>query len=602
MKKLYEEMPGEEKGFYDVLLELFEEVLGIRRDNKEDIILMDDLLFEEDAGHPNMTHLRKSIEKKLSLTKLAELIRKTREILASKEEHKITLPRLGKLISVFSDEVAEVLKDKEVLFYRPDIEQVVEVGSILHKEIKEDDEEQETKSFTGFIVIKPGRFITLAERYCTPGLESFSKDGEVSFRSRSMTKDLANTVLESPMLQDTLPSINRIFTTPIPIMHERKLTFPCVGYNYNLKSWLPYNSPQIINEKMSLKESIAVLDFILREFCFKSDEDYTIAIAGLITPFLRGLYHSFTCRTPVFVYGANRPRIGKDYLAGIRGIIYEGVAIENPAISYTKNKGNAEDELRKTVVSIFMSGRKIVHFGNNKGHLDNAVLEGLCTTKVFTARILGQNNSIKSDNDLEISLSGNLGISYTADFIGRARFCSQSYDKEDINKRTFDNPNLQKWVQDNRSLILSAMYGLVMNWKKNKYKPGSKAFTSYPEWARVCGGVMEAAGYDSPCNPNPDVLIGGDTETRDMKTLFEEANKNYQGVPRDYKDIKDLVAEFELFDYLDLNERSGQSSFGRILVKFTDRILSDIRMTVSSTKARTSNRKFTFTKNEAEIE
>ena len=35
---------------------------------------------------------------------------------------------------------------------------------------------------------------------------------------------------------------------------------------------------------------------------------------------------------------------------------------------------------------------------------------------------------------------------------------------------------------------------------------GTHPFASYPEWARVCGGIMESAGYDSPCLPDKESL------------------------------------------------------------------------------------------------
>jgi len=28
---------------------------------------------------------------------------------------------------------------------------------------------------------------------------------------------------------------------------------------------------------------------------------------------------------------------------------------------------------------------------------------------------------------------------------------------------------------------------------------GSVPFASFPQWAKICGGIMESAGYDNPC-------------------------------------------------------------------------------------------------------
>ena len=56
---------------------------------------------------------------------------------------------------------------------------------------------------------------------------------------------------------------------------------------------------------------------------------------------MRGLFSSFSVRTPLWIYIANRERAGKDYLAGINGILYEGYALEEPPISMgDKDRGN----------------------------------------------------------------------------------------------------------------------------------------------------------------------------------------------------------------------------------------------------------------------
>ncbi|MEM3074771.1 MAG: CHC2 zinc finger domain-containing protein [Candidatus Pacearchaeota archaeon] len=221
---------------------------------------------------------------------------------------KIKLPRTGKLISIFAQELADVLKDKNILFFRADSREVVEIGKIKN--------ENEQK-YTGFISVKPSRFITLAEKFIIPGNLEVVKQGEaisLEFKPKSMTSDLANTALQSYIFEDTLLNINRIFTVPLPIIYDDKLTFPITGYDIRFKSWLPYNSPKIIKPEMSLEEAKEIIYEILKEFVFKSNQDYINAIAGLITPFLRGLYSKFNCRTPVFFYTANRERASLDVL------------------------------------------------------------------------------------------------------------------------------------------------------------------------------------------------------------------------------------------------------------------------------------------------
>ena len=323
----------------------------------------------------------------------------------------------------------------------------------------------------------------------------------------------------------------------------------------------------------------------------------------MITPFLRGLYSKFNCRTPVFFYTANRERAGKDYLAGITGLIYEGAALEEPPICNSEMKWASDDELRKKILSAFLAGRKRLHFANNKGYLDNAVFEAIITSEKYSDRILGRNESPIFDNELEFSLSGNVGIGFTPDLANRSRFVRLFLEIEDANAREFERPNLHKWIMDNRELILSAVYALVRNWIEKGRPDGSINFASFPEWARICGGIMEAAGYESPCIPDKESLtLGGDSETMDMKSLFELCYERRPDAPMSKGAIRQIVESEDIFSYLDFQKRSDQTKFGNKINKFVGRVLSDIKMIVKDSSVRSSRQEYIFTKEKADID
>jgi len=98
-----------------------------------------------------------------------------------------------------------------------------------------------------------------------------------------------------------------------------------------------------------------------------------------------------------------------------------------------------------------MQGRKRLHFSNNKGRINNSVFEQIVTAPKYSDRLLGKNENLTFDNELEFTLSGNVGVTYTADFANRCRLINLILDIEDANKRKFDNPNLHQWVLNNRS-------------------------------------------------------------------------------------------------------------------------------------------------------
>jgi len=513
-----------------------------------------------------------------------------------KFKNEITMPHTGKLISEFAREVGGVLKDTNTIFYRVDSKEIMEIGKIKQLE-------SEDLTYTGFLFMNPSRFITVVEEFLTPGVyvkvENTNGNGnKIVFKPRSMTAELAKTVLSSDILQQALPQISRIFTIPIPIIYNGELTFPKKGYDERFGSWLSYDSPELTYPDMTLKEAKSIFKEIFKEFCFQGKRDYINALSALLTPYLRGLFTTFNTRTPVFFYLANRERAGKDYLAGITGIIYEGHSLEeSPICNSERNNGNNTDELRKKILAALIHGRKRMHFSNNKGFIDNAVFEAVTTAEKYSDRVLGRNEILTFDNELDFSLSGNVGVGFTPDFANRCRFIRLFLDIENANLREFKNPQLHSWIVANRSRIISAMYALVRNWRDKGSPAGTVPFASFSQWANICGGIMEAAGYPSPCKPDEGIVsVAGDVETTEMKKLFEACYKKHQDMEIKKTEIVRALDDEEIFPFLDLNQRADQMKFSTLLTRFEGRVLSDIRLEVTKPSERASRKEYLFTK------
>jgi hypothetical protein len=507
----------------------------------------------------------------------------------------IDVPKHGRLISEFVEDITKVLSKQSVLFYREDSREVIEISLIK-------DEEGKEKSI-GFIPVKPNRMITLIEEHMVPMVTIKTTEGFVKKR-KSINTNLAAVLLESEQLQRGLPNIKRIFTIPLPIIYRGELTFPKKGYDERFCSWLPYDAPEISNTKMSLEDAKIIIYNLFNEFCFKDKQDYTNAVAAFITPFLRGIFKSFTCRTPVFFYLANRERAGKDYCAGMTSVLYEGYALEEPPIcNDEKGNSSSNDELRKKVLAALMNGRKRLHFSNNRGYINNAVFEGIITAEKYSDRLLGKNEVLTLDNEIDFSLSGNVGVGFTPDLANRSRMIRLFLDIEDANQRKFNNPNLHLYIKENRGLILSALFSIVRNWIDEGMKPGNEPFASFSEWANICGGIMESAGYGSPCKPDRETLgLGGDAETQDMKSLFELC---YSEHPEQWinKNAMRAIVEREesLFSYLDFQKKADQTKFGTLIKKYTGRVLSDIQLKVKDISIRASRQEYMFSNQKAEI-
>jgi len=114
---------------------------------------------------------------------------------------------------------------------------------------------------------------------------------------------------------------------------------------------------------------------------------------------------------------------------------------------------------------------------------------------------------------------------------------------------------------------------------------------------------MEAAGYKNPCNVDKETLsLGGDNETSDMKELFEEFFEEYPEQWKTKKHITEFIREnTALFEYLNLEEKSGEIKLGLLIKRFTGRVFSDIRL-ISDNQSRASRQNYKFTKIPIEID
>jgi hypothetical protein len=505
---------------------------------------------------------------------------------------KIELPNNGILISEFASNLSHRIKKQNIFFYRGDTRKIVEVGKI---KINEKD-----YSYNGFLDVDSNRFITIIEKYFIPWTTIFTKNGSSIPINKSMSHSTANVVLVADNFRDEMPVINRIFNVQIPILIREKneIFLPNKGYDKRFLSWLPYNSPTIDNDVMTLEEAKKNIDTLFKEFCFKSEQDKINAIASFITPFIRGLFSSFSIRTPIFIYEANRERAGKDYLAGLTGILYEGYALEEPPISTGEKDHNNTDELKKKLLSAMIYGRKRLHFSNNKGYLNNAVFESVTTSEKWSDRILGKNEIVTFSNELDFSLSGNTGMTLTPDLANRSIFIKLFLDIEDANQRIFENPDLHGWLKNNRNLILSSLYCLVKNWINTGQKNGIIPFASFQEWSKICGGILESAGYGNPCVRNTDMVgIAMDSETSEMKELFELCYSKKPNIRLKKQDIIEIMKQDgDVFGSYNWDEKSSQIKFGLKFVKYVGRVLSDIRLKVVDSSMRTARWEFVFTK------
>ena len=134
-------------------------------------------------------------------------------------------------------------------------------------------------------------------------------------------------------------------------------------------------------------------------------------------------------------------------------------------------------------------------------------------------------------------------------------------------------------------------------------KKSKVLFASFSEWAEICGGILEEAGFENNLNKVTLSNITIDRELSEMKTLFEYLHEKKSGLWIKKNEIKNIIREdeeVEIFPYLNFEQRSDQIKFGFLLDKYIGRELSKIKLIVDETIKTKHKRKYKFTmENEA---
>lgn len=508
------------------------------------------------------------------------------------------------------DEIGKIiggqLASRENLFYRPYLDQLVEVFFI-----RDTEQLQHSGTKIRISVVDSDRLTNLLLKHIC-FYKNIKVNGEYVEKPTLLSKQFVKQIMKNDVFLEMLKPLERVMSSPFFFLTKNGLKYEYKGYSDKTHNLYTPNTPHI--QDVSVDESKEIMKKILTGFCFEDESDREIALSYILTPALRGLYKDKRERTPCFALIANRERAGKDYLAGIRSIIYTGMAIDHPPLA-DGEKANV-DEWRKKFTSILMNGSGIFHSANNVGYLNNPVFEALITSKTMEDRLLGSNTQKSFDNCLDMSFSANLGLKWRGDMSGRLRKINLFYADEDPNSREFPIPNLQEYILENRGYILSCIYALIKDWyeKETPYQ-NNKVFTSFPIWAKMCGGLMQHHELGNPLIQQFDDDIGGNEEERIMGAVFELMYRwmgNEDKMHIKSADIIDAIQNFQSLDdrsrglngYDDLDdetlmqiniEKKGDKlKIGHMITRFKGRIMRGIKFKILQQNKEAKRRIYTF--------
>lgn len=221
----------------------------------------------------------------------------------------------------------------------------------------------------------------------------------------------------------------------------------------------------------------------LHDFPFEAPADMASAIAELLTIIGRQMFPL----APLFVNDASAAGSGKGLLTTTVCLIATG----EPA--HFMELPEDREEQRKTITAALLEGSSVIAW--DEAHIiQGKSLAAVVTAEIYSGRLIGSSKIISARNRFtQIALGNN--VEARGDMKRRVMPCRLVPKQEHPELRTgFKHPDLVAWVRANRGKLLWAALTLWRNWDARKRPAGKLTMGSFEHWARVIGGVLQAAG------------------------------------------------------------------------------------------------------------
>jgi hypothetical protein len=497
----------------------------------------------------------KSFKEFVSLAGLGDQLRSNKKTASVGHDPRplIIHPGSDRYVSEFAADLGWILKDKDFFRFRG---RAVQVRTVTEKAYS--GKEYETKKL---VEIPPILFAGLIEEYCRP-----VHDGDY----KSIRVEVAARTLPLPVFLEQLPIVtlwtdSRIpcppYVTQMPIM----LSEP--GYDPRTGIYTSPDTPEI-DETLSVEEAVAAWRALLSEFCFPKDDierSISVALAAALTPFCISLLPE-KAKRPGFAASANAEGAGKTLLLSIGMVAKLGFV---PAGATPVD----DDEMRKVLDGAAHEGVPILFFDNLKGHLEAGSLDSFITSSTWRYRLLGKTNTSKAKNVSTVYLTANFAT-YSSDLRRRMLAVELILKEARAEERLIKNYLDEDKLVELRSRLLSIFWAMIRHWDQQGQPRGSKLLPGFEAWSKTIGGILEAAGFTSPCLASK-LKTGGDTYTRDMETLVSEM---VPGTEYKFSDLVDLAYDHHLFPTLISDtgtlSASDRTRLSKLMRRFVDRVFA----------------------------
>jgi hypothetical protein len=385
-------------------------------------------------------------------------------------------------------------------------------------------------------------------------------------------------VLASPQFKDQLRPLERIAFCRLPVMRaDGHIEMLPEGYDAATQT-MTLSDVDCVDD-MAFSEGLTVIEDLLSEFNFadKTGRSKAVAVAGLLGLYAAQIMPVGTKR-PVFITTKNAEGAGGSLITAFMVVPVIG---NFPATTMPAK----EEEMGKTLLTYHLKASPVIVFDNVKDRIGGAFLEGFTDNVRWGLRVLGGNEDYEGPNNTVVFINAN-GATVTPDMRRRSLFIELHLKEERAEDHVYTHTLNIAALIPMRPKILAACWSLVRNWDAMDRPLPTRSHSQFPEWARIIGGMVEAAGFACPLDTS-NISIVADEDGDAMRTLVKAwAAQAKQSKPHTFQEIIDLCRAEGIFTGLvggsEFEMKTGQrSAMGYVLKRYDDRLIGDHKFTIT---------------------
>jgi hypothetical protein len=265
------------------------------------------------------------------------------------------------------------------------------------------------------------------------------------------------------------------------------------GYDLDTGLFLETNCSIRVGREPSRDDAVRARDLLLEvvvDFPFALEIHKAAWLCALLSPLAR---FAFNGPSPLFLVDSNVRAAGKGLLLDTISRIITGERFT--VATYTEN----EEELRKRITSLALSGERLVLFDNLQGKFGSSVLDAALTGTSWQDRLLKFNRIVKCPLYMTWYATGN-NVTIAGDTprrICHVRLESELEKPEERNN--FRHHDLLAWVGQNRADLLAAALTILRAY----FVAGCpdmrlSAWGSFEGWSRLVRAAVVWIGMPDP--------------------------------------------------------------------------------------------------------